>query len=101
MGFGDYIRTQFLEIIEWQDDSRNTLSFRHPDTGKEIKHGAKLIVRESQLAQFIYRGQFGDTYEPGTWTLTTENIPILSTLRDWKYGFESPFKADVYFISTR
>jgi len=97
----DYLKTQFLEIIQWQDDSRDTLSFRFPDMDKEIKHGAQLIVRESQVAQFIYLGQFGDTFEPGKWTLTTDNIPILSTLRGWKYGFESPFKADVYFVNTR
>jgi excisionase family DNA binding protein len=68
---------------------------------KEIKRGAQLIVRESQAAQFVYLGQFGDTYGPGTWTLTTDNIPILTTLKGWKYGFESPFKADVYFVNTR
>jgi excisionase family DNA binding protein len=101
MGLMDYLKTQFLEIIQWEDDSRDTLSFRHPDTQKEIKRGAKLIVRESQVAQFLYLGQFGDTFGPGEWTLTTDNIPILSTLKGWKYGFESPFKADVYFINTR
>src|SRR5260370_32362793 len=68
---------------------------------KEIKRGAQLIVRESQVAQFVYLGQFGDTFGPGKWTLTTDNIPILSTLKGWKYGLESPFKADVYFVTTR
>jgi excisionase family DNA binding protein len=101
MGLMDYLKTQFLEIIQWQDDSRDTIAYRHPDTQKEIKRGAKLIVRESQVAQFIYLGQFGDTFGPGEWSLTTDNIPILSTLKGWKYGFESPFKADVYFINTR
>ena len=101
MGLMDYLKTQFLEIIQWQDDSRDTLSYRHPDTQKEIKRGAKLIVRESQVAQFVYLGQFGDTFGPGEWSLTTDNIPILSTLKGWKYGFESPFKADVYFVNTR
>src|SRR5499427_8423581 len=101
MSLMDYLRTQFLEIIQWEDDSRDTLSFRYPDMDKEIKRGAKLIVRESQVAQFIYLGQFGDTFGPGEWSLTTDNIPILSTLKGWKYGFESPFKADVYFINTR
>jgi len=96
-----YLRTQFLEIIQWQDDSRDTLSFRYPDEDKEIKSGAKLIVRESQMAQFVYQGQFGDTFGPGTHTMKTDNIPILSTLKGWKYGFESPFKADVYFVNTR
>ena len=101
MSLMDYLKSQFLEIIQWQDDSRDTISFRFPDLDKEIKRGAQLIVRESQVAQFIYLGQFGDTFGPGKWSLTTDNIPILSTLKGWKYGFESPFKADVYFVNTR
>ena len=101
MGLMDYLKTQFLEIIQWQDDSRDTISFRYPDEDKEIKRGAQLIVRESQAAQFIYLGEFGDTFGPGKHTLSTDNIPILSTLKGWKYGLESPFKADVYFVNTR
>lgn len=101
MGLMDYLKTQLLEIIQWNDDSRDTLSWRFPDEDKEIKRGAQLIVRESQVAQFVYLGQFGDTFGPGKHTLVTENIPILSTLKGWKYGFESPFKADVYFVVTR
>ncbi len=101
MGLFDYLRTQFIEIIQWEDDSRDTLSWRFPDQDKEIKRGAQLIVRESQAAQFVYLGQYGDTYTPGKHELTTDNIPILSTLKGWKYGFESPFKADVYFVNTR
>ena len=101
MGLMDYLKTQFLEIIQWQDDSRDTISFRYPDEDKEIKRGAQLIVRESQAAQFVYLGQFGDTFGPGKHYLTTDNIPILSTLKGWKYGLESPFKADVYFVNTR
>jgi excisionase family DNA binding protein len=101
MGLIDYLKTQFLEIIEWQDDSRDTLSFRYPSLDKEIKNGAQLIVNESQVAQFIYLGQFGDTFGPGKHTLTTDNIPILSTLKGWKYGLHSPFKADVYYVNTR
>jgi excisionase family DNA binding protein len=101
MSLMDYLKTQFLEIIEWQDDSRDTLSYRYPDMEKEIKNGAQLIVRESQVAQFVYLGQFGDTFGPGKHTLTTDNIPILSTLKGWKYGLHSPFKADVYFVTTR
>jgi excisionase family DNA binding protein len=101
MGLMDYLKTQFLEIIEWQDDSRDTISFRFPDLDKEIKNGAQLIVRESQTAQFVYLGQFGDTFGPGKYTLTTDNIPILSTLKGWKYGLHSPFKADVYYVNTR
>ncbi|MBB5038049.1 excisionase family DNA binding protein [Prosthecobacter dejongeii] len=97
----DYLKGQFLEIIQWTDDSRDTLSWRFPDEDKEIKRGAQLIVRESQVAQFVYLGQFGDTFEPGKHSLTTDNIPILSTLKGWKYGFESPFKADIYYVTTR
>ena len=101
MGLTDFIRSQFIEIIEWVDDSRDTLSYRFPDEDKEIKRGAQLIVRESQIAQFVYLGQFGDTFTPGKHSLTTDNIPVLSRLKGWKYGFESPFKADVYYVITR
>jgi len=101
MGIMDFIRGELIEIIEFNDDSRDTIAWRFPDSDREIKRGAQLIVRESQIAQFVYLGQFGDTYTPGKHTLTTDNIPVLSTLKGWKYGFESPFKADVYFINTR
>ena len=101
MGLTDFIRSQFIDIIEWTDDSRDTLSFRFPDDDKEIKRGAQLIVRESQVVQFVYLGEFGDTFGPGKHTLTTDNIPVLSRLKGWKYGFESPFKADVYYVVTR
>jgi excisionase family DNA binding protein len=101
MGLMDYLKTQFLEIIQWEDDSRDTLSWRFPDQAKEIKNGAQLIVRESQVAQFVHSGQFADTFAPGKHTLATENLPILSTLLGWKFGFESPFKCDVYFVNTR
>lgn len=101
MAILDFITKQFIDIIEWVDDSRDTLSYRFPDEDKEIKRGAQLIVRESQIAQFVYLGQFGDTFAPGKHELVTDNIPILTDLKGWKYGFESPFKADVYFVSTR
>ena len=101
MGLMDFLKGELIEIIEWTDDSRDTLSYRFPDDDKEIKRGAQLIVRESQVAQFVYLGQYGDLFVPGKHTLTTDNIPILTTLRGWKYGFESPFKADVYFVVTR
>ena len=80
---------------------RHTLSYRFPDEDKEIKNGAQLIVRESQIAQFVYLGQFGDTFGPGKHELVTANIPILTDLKGWKYGFESPFKADLYYVITR
>jgi excisionase family DNA binding protein len=101
MGLMDFIKGELIEIIEWNDDSRDTLSFRFPDDDKEIKRGAQLIVRESQAAQFVYLGQYGDLFRPGKYTLVTENIPVLTTLKGWKYGFQSPFKADVYFVTTR
>lgn len=102
MAFLDFIRGQFIDVIEWIDDSRDTLVWRFPEASQhEIKRGAQLVVRESQVAQFIYEGEYGDTFGPGRHTLVTENIPILTSLKSWKYGFESPFKADVYFVTTR
>jgi excisionase family DNA binding protein len=101
MGILNFLRGELIEIIAWTDDSRDTLSFRFPDDDKAIKRGAQLIVRESQVAQFVYLGEFGDTFGPGKHTLVTDNIPILTRLQSWKYGLESPFKADVYFLNTR
>jgi hypothetical protein len=101
MSIMDFIKGELIEVIEWTDDSRDTLSFRFPDDDKAIKNGAQLIVRESQAVQFVYLGEFGDTFGPGKHTLTTDNIPVLTRLKSWKYGFNSPFKADVYFLTTR
>jgi excisionase family DNA binding protein len=101
MGLMDFIKGELIEIIEWTDDSRDTLSFRFPDDDKAIKNGAQLIVRESQTVQFVYLGEFGDTFGPGKHSLTTDNIPVLTRLKSWRYGFNSPFKADVYFLNTR
>ena len=101
MGILDFIKGELIEIIEWTDDSRDTLSYRYPDNDKEIKNGAQLIVRESQLVQFVAAGQYGDLFGPGKHTLATENIPVLSTIMGWKYGFNSPFKCDVYYLNTR
>ena len=83
----DFITGEFIDVIEWTDDSRDTLSFRFPDEDKAIKNGAQLIVRESQVVQFVYLGEFGDTFAPGKHTLTTDNIPVLTKLKSWKYGF--------------
>ncbi|BAW00371.1 SPFH and helix-turn-helix domain-containing protein [Lysobacter enzymogenes] len=96
-----FIKGELLEVIEWTDDSRDTLSYRFPDDDKEIKNGAQLIVRESQQVQFVAAGQYADLFGPGKHTLKTENIPVLSTILGWKYGFQSPFKCDVYFLNTR
>ncbi len=100
-GLSTSSRASCIDIIEWTDDSRDTLSWRFPDDDKAIKNGAQLIVRESQVAQFVYLGEFGDTFRPGKHTLTTDNIPVLTKLKSWKFGFNSPFKADVYFVITR
>ena len=101
MALMDFIKGELLDVIEWTDDSRDTLSYRFPDEDKAIKRGAQLIVRESQVAQFVYLGEFGDTFKPGKHALVTDNIPVLTKLKSWKYGFESPFKADVYYVTTR
>jgi excisionase family DNA binding protein len=101
MSLSDFITGELVEIIEWTDDSRDTLTHRFPDRDRAIKNGAQLIVRESQRAQFMYLGEFGDQFGPGRHRLTTDNIPVLTRLRSWKYGFESPFKADVYFLTVR
>jgi excisionase family DNA binding protein len=101
MGIMDFIKGELLEIIEWTDDSRDTLSWRFPDEDKAIKNGAQLIVRESQVAQFVYVGEFGDTFKPGKHSLVTDNIPVLTKIKSWPFGFNSPFKADVYFVVTR
>jgi membrane protease subunit (stomatin/prohibitin family) len=97
----DKIRGEFIDIIEWLDDSRDTIVWRFPRYENEIKMGAKLVVRESQTAVFVNEGTIADAFAPGTYTLETENMPILSTLKGWKYGFHSPFKAEVYFVNTR
>ncbi|MFP5466849.1 MAG: SPFH domain-containing protein, partial [Gammaproteobacteria bacterium] len=101
MAIMNFINRQFIDVIEWVDDSRDTLSYRFSDDDKQIKNEAQLIVRESQVAQFVYVGQFADTLGPGRHTLKTENIPILSDLLGWKYKFQTPFKADVYYVTTR
>ena len=101
MGIWDFIRDELIEIIEWTDDSRDVLVHRFPDEDKAIKRGAQLIVRESQTAQFVYLGEFGDTFGPGKHELVTDNIPVLTRLKSWKYGLTSPFKADVYYVNTR
>lgn len=92
---------QFIDVIEWVDSTRDTLAWKYPDNNKEIKMGANLTVRESQAAILINEGKMADVFEPGRYELTTRNMPILTTLRSWKFGFESPFKVDVYFFNTR
>ncbi|PVX52034.1 membrane protease subunit (stomatin/prohibitin family) [Balneicella halophila] len=104
MGFFDSIKTklkhEFIDIIEWLDYSDDTLVHRFERYQNEIKNGAKLIVREGQMAVFLNEGKLADVFQPGTYTLDTQNLPILTTLKGWKYGFNSPFKAEVYFVNT-
>ncbi|MEM1026054.1 MAG: SPFH domain-containing protein [Myxococcota bacterium] len=100
MGLWDRITSQFIEIIEHLDDHHDTLVWRFPVRAQEIKNGAKLVVREGQAAVFVNEGRMADVFGPGTHTLDTQNLPILATLKGWKYGFNSPFKAEVYFVKT-
>src|SRR5918995_4273959 len=101
MGIFDALRSQFIEVIEWLDSSGNTLVFRFPVKGQEIKNGARLTVRESQAAVFVYQGQIADVFTPGLYTIDGGNTPILSKLGAWMHGFNSPFKAEVYFVKTK
>ncbi|MDQ3048764.1 MAG: SPFH domain-containing protein [Bacteroidota bacterium] len=101
MGLFDKIRGEFVDIIEWTDSSSDTMVWRFPRYQNEIKMGAKLTVRESQVAIFVNEGQMADEYKPGMFELQTQNMPIMTTLKGWKYGFNSPFKAEVYFINTK
>ncbi len=104
MGIFDTIKeklsNEFIDIVEWLDSTDDTICYRFERYQNEIKNNAKLIVREGQIAVFINEGQLADVFEPGTYTLNTQNMPILTTLKGWKYGFDSPFKAEVYFINS-
>ena len=101
MGLFDKIRNEFIDIIEWVDPSTDTIVWKFPRYNNEIKMNSKLTVRESQWAVFMNEGTIADVFNPGLYTLTTQNMPLLTTLKGWKYGFNSPFKADVFFVSTR
>ncbi len=105
MGIFDEIKKklshEFIDIIEWLDNTNDTIVHRFERYQNEIKNGAQLIVREGQTAVFISEGRLADVFTPGTYTLSTQNLPLLSTLKGWKYGFNSPFKAEVYFVNTR
>ena len=104
MGIFDKIKekltNEFIDIVEWLDSSDDTICYRFERYQNEIKNDAKLVVREGQIAVFINEGQLADVFTPGTYTLNTKNMPILTTLKGWKYGFNSPFKAEVYFVNT-
>ena len=101
MGLMDRLKGELIDIIEWTDAGRDTLAWRFERHQNEIKSGAKLIVREGQAAVFVDEGRVADVFEPGTYTLDTANLPILTTFEGWKYGFESPFKAEVTFVNMR
>lgn len=100
MGVMNWLGKQFIDVIECEDQGRQSLVWRFPHRDNEIKNGAQLIVREGQVAVFVSEGQIGDVFGPGLYSLTTQNLPILTSLKSWKYKFESPFKCEVYFIST-
>ena len=101
MGLVSKLRGELVDIIEWVDDTRNTLVWRFPRYQNEIKNGARLVVRPGQSAIFVDRGRVADVFQPGTHELVTKNLPVLTTLRNWAHGFSSPFKAEVYFVATR
>ncbi|MCT4665536.1 MAG: SPFH domain-containing protein [Flavobacteriales bacterium] len=105
MGLFDKIKeklsNEFIDIVEFLDNSNDTIAHRFERYQNEIKNGAKLIVREGQTAVFVSEGQLADVFTPGTYTLSTQNLPVLSTIKGWKYGFNSPFKAEIYFVSTK
>ncbi len=101
MGFFDRIMNEFIDVIEWIDNTNDTMVYRFERYGNEIKHQAKLIVRESQIAVFVNEGEIADVFEAGIYELSTNNLPILTTLNHWDHGFNSPFKAEVYFFNTR
>ena len=102
MGFiKNIVTSQLIDVIEWKDDTQNTMVYRYDMNGKEIMMGAQLTVRESQVAVFVNEGQLADIYQPGRYELTTQNMPIMTALKSWKFGFNSPFKADLYFINTK
>ena len=101
MGLFDKLRNEFIDIIDWTDNTNDTIIYKFPRYQNEIKMNAKLTVRESQVAVFMNEGVIADVFQPGMYKLATQNMPILATLKGWKYGFDSPFKADVFFVSTK
>ena len=100
-GIGNVIKGQLIDVIEWSDSSSKTMVHKYDMNGKEIMMGAQLTVRESQAAVFVNEGQLADIFGPGRYELSTSNMPIMTALKSWKYGFNSPFKSDVYFVNTK
>ena len=101
MGIFDFIKNEFIEVIDWVDDTQDTVIFKFPDKGNKIMNGAQLTVRESQIVVLMNEGEFGDLYIPGRHELNTKNMPITTTLKSWKYLFDSPFKVDIYYVNTK
>ncbi|MBY5990238.1 SPFH domain-containing protein [Roseovarius atlanticus] len=100
MGIFDFLSGEFIDVIHWVDDTRDTMVWRFERHGHEIKYGAKLTVREGQAAVFVHEGQLADVFTPGLYMLETNNMPIMTTLQHWDHGFQSPFKSEIYFINT-
>ncbi|MEC3861649.1 SPFH domain-containing protein [Mesobacterium sp. TK19101] len=100
MGIFDFLSGQFIDVIHWVDDTRDTMVWRFEREGHEIKYGAKLTVREGQAAVFIHEGQLADVFQPGLYMLETNNMPIMTSLQHWDHGFQSPFKSEIYFVNT-
>ena len=101
MSLASFIKKQFIDILQWTEDTEGVLSWRYPMDGMEIQNGGTLVVRESQVAVFVNEGQIADVFAPGTYKLTTQTLPVLTYLKNWDKLFQSPFKSDVYFFSTR
>ena len=101
MSIFDFLRGEFIDVIHWTDDTRDTIVWRFERQGHAIKYGAKLTVRESQAAVFVHEGQIADVFGPGLYMLETNNMPVLTTLQHWDHGFQSPFKSEIYFVNTR
>lgn len=100
MGIFDFLTGEFIDVIHWVDDTRDTMVWRFEREGHEIKYGAKLTVREGQAAVFVHEGQLADVFTPGLYMLETNNMPVMTTLQHWDHGFESPFKSEIYFVNT-
>ncbi|MDQ2090784.1 SPFH domain-containing protein [Marimonas arenosa] len=100
MGILDFLTGEFIDVIHWTDDTRDTMVWRFEREDHEIKYGAKLTVREGQAAVFVHEGQLADVFTPGLYMLETNNMPILTTLQHWDHGFQSPFKSEIYFVNT-
>src|SRR5690242_528515 len=101
MSLGSFIKKQFIDVLQWTEDTDGVLAWRYPMEGMEIQYGASLTVRESQMAVFVNEGRIADVFGPGMYKLTTQTLPVLTYLKNWDKLFESPFKSDVYFFSTR